>query len=324
MEENYMRYTVLIPQDITDAGKKYLKDRGYELIIGSNWSSEEICEHIADCDAVLARTAQYTREILSRGKKLKVIARYGVGIDNVDLEAATELGIQVTNTPLANSNSVAEHTLSLILGCAKNLPAMNIRARDGRWNERNVLPSIELSGKTLGLIGFGRIGRMVAQKAIGGLSMNILAYDPYGDFSGIAPEIRAVKNREELLAEADFVTLHIPAVDETRNCINAGALFLMKKTAYLINCARGNLVEETDLYNALINKTIAGAALDVLKQEPPDPANPLLKLENVIFSPHNAGLTAESMDLVGIHAAMGIDQVLTGQTPSWPVNCLKI
>ncbi len=318
-----MSYKVLIPQDITDAGKEFLRGQGYEVVLGSAHDEQTIIREVADCDAILARTAPYTRAILEAGKKLKVIGRFGAGVDNIDVAAATELGIQVVNAPIANSNSVAEHTVALILACAKNIPTMDERARDGRWDDRNTLKSREVAGKTLALVGLGHIGRLVAKKAADGLDMNVIAYDAYLPADKFPADITRETSLDNIFAHADFVSLHIPATPETKGMVNKSLLSKMRKSAYLINCARGEVVNEADLFTALSENWIAGAAVDVLAQEPPELSNPLLTLQNIIVTPHNAALTYEAMDLMGLHAAKGIVQVLSGEQPTWPVNKLS-
>ncbi|WFA08072.1 hydroxyacid dehydrogenase [Tissierella sp. Yu-01] len=318
-----MSFKVLIPQDITDAGKDYLVKRGYEVIIGTDSSVETICKEVVDCDAILARTALYPKKVMEAGKKLKVISRYGAGTDNIDINSATELGIQITNAPVANCNSVAEHTIALILACASNIAYMDNQVRKGNWEERNRTKSIEVENKVLGLIGLGRIGRSVASKAYNGLGMKVIGYDPYISSDNRIENIEIVDDINEVYKKADFISLHIPATAETKGTVNGEAFRIMKNTAYLINCARGEIVNEDDLYDALTSNQIKGAAIDVMCQEPPVSNHPLFELNNLIFSPHNGALTVEAMDRMGIHAAMGIDEVLTGLKPTWPVNIIK-
>ncbi len=315
-----MAYKVLIPQDITEVGKAYLREKGYEIKMGSGSTVEAIKNDIVDCDAILARTASFPAEVLEAGKSLKVIGRHGAGVDNIDVERAEQLGIWVTNAPLSNADSVAEHTIALILAAAKNLPYIDKSFRNGDFEIRNRLKGMDLDGKTLGLIGLGRIGMMVAKKAALGLGMKTIGYDPYVFKDKVAPEIELVDKMEGVFKNADFVSLHMPATKETKSVIGKNYFEMMKTSAFLINCARGEVVNESELIEALKNKTIAGAALDVFEQEPPEIDNPLFEMDNVIVTPHNAALTQESMDRMGLHAAMGIDEVLSGKKPSWPVN----
>ena len=314
-----MPYKVLIPQDISQAGKQFLKEEGYEIKMGSGTSVETLREEVRDCHAILARTASFPREVLEAGKVLKVIGRHGVGTDNIDVKAATELGIYVTNAPESNATSVAEHTIGLIIAAARNLVRCDTAMRKGNFEIRNQIPGTDIGGKILGLIGLGRIGRLVARKAAVGLDMKVVGYDPYID-SGVAPEVKSTASIDELLQQADFVSLHLPADETTIGLIDKNRLMMMKPSAYLINVARGGIVKEADLAEILSQGRIAGAALDVFAAEPPDPANPLLKLDNVTVTPHNAALTRECMDRMAVHAARGIHEVLSGIPPTWPVN----
>jgi D-3-phosphoglycerate dehydrogenase len=315
-----MAFKVLIPQDITAAGKEYLLGKGYEIKMGSGITVEAIARDVTDCDAILARTASFTAEVLKAGKKLKVIGRHGIGVDNIDIKTATELGIYVTYAPLSNANSVAEHTIGFIIALARNMVKMDKEFRSGDFEIRNRLKGMDLEGKTLSLVGLGRIGTAVAKKALNGLEMKVIGYDPYLTKDKVVPKIEFTTDWDYIFKNGDFISLHIPATAETKGRVGMKEFEMMKPSAYLINCARGELVNESDLVVALQQKKIAGAALDVFAQEPPAKDNLLLQLDNVIISPHNAALTKETMDRMGLHAAIGIDEVLSGKKPSWPVN----
>lgn len=315
-----MKYKVLIPQDVSDEGKNYLLERGYEIKMGSGTTEDILKEEVQDCDAVLARSEKYSAETLRAGKKLKVIARHGVGYNNIDLKAATELGIYVTIAPLSNAISVAEHSLALILALSKNLLVQDHELRKGNFEIRNQLKGNDLEGKTLGLIGLGRIGSILARKAARGLDMKIIGYDPYIHPDSLIPEIELVNDWETIFKNADYVSLHLPYTPENKGIIGMNVFKQMKKTACLINAARGELVNEGELAQALQEGIIAGAGLDVFDPEPPSTEHPLLQLNNVIVTPHNAALTVEAMQRMSLHAAMCIDEVLSGKKPSWPVN----
>ncbi len=315
-----MQPKVLIPQDITEAGKRFLREKGYEVFIGSGSDEDTICREVVGCDAILARTAPYTRRIMEAGKNLKVIGRYGAGTDNIDIQAATDLGIWVTNAPIANSNAVAEHTITMLLACAKNATRQDAQTRAGNWDSRNKLQSMEVEGKVLGLIGLGRIGRIVAHKACLGLGMRVIGYDAYMLPENVPDEIEVKASVEDVFREADFVSLHVPLSSDTKGFVKERLLGLMKRSACLINCSRGEVIAEEDLLKALVSGSIRCAGLDVFVQEPVSIDNPLLKLDNVILSPHNAALTSEAMDRMGVHAATGIDEILRGKKPTWPVN----
>ncbi|MDR1932360.1 MAG: hydroxyacid dehydrogenase [Spirochaetales bacterium] len=315
-----MSYTVLIPQDVVEEGKKYLTDRGYAIKMGKGITVEQIAEDVKDCDAILARTAPFSKEVIDAGNKLKVIARHGVGCDNIDVKTATERGIWVTFTPEANANSVAEYAVGMIIALARYFLPSDKATRCGKWELRNKFPAIDLAGKTLGLVGAGRVGTMTAKKAFFGLDMKVVVYDPYiKEIKGV-PEAKIVTDIDAVFRESDFVSLHVPATPETKGLIGKKYFEMMKSGAFLINAARGEIVNEKDLYEILKAKRIAGAALDVYDPEPPLADNPLYELENVILSPHNAALTREAMTRMAVGAAMGIDDVLSGRAPKWPFN----
>lgn len=314
-----MNFRVLIPQVISEPGMLYLQNRGYEIKHSRGLDEQTIMQDVADCDALLARNEAITARIMEAGEKLKVIAKHGVGLNNIDLAAAERLGIRVTNGPLSNVVSVAEHTLMMIMACAKKLPLFHEAARAGDYAIRDRVKGSELEGRTLGLVGTGNIGRLVAKKAIFGLDMAVIGYDPHLTEEKRSPDIEYCNDLKELLARADFVSIHVPAIPETVNLIDRQMLACMKPTAYLINTARGTVVHEEDLIEALNSKVIAGAALDVFREEPPDPSNPLLHMKNVVVTPHNAALTMQSTDRMGLHAAQGIDEVLSGRAVTWPV-----
>jgi D-3-phosphoglycerate dehydrogenase len=319
-----MPYTVLIPQPIAEEGKDYLRERGYAIKIGTGSTVDTMKEDVKGCDAILMRTAKLPAEVLRAEKRLKVIGRHGVGVDNIDLEAATELGIYVTNAPESNANTVAEHAVGLIIACAKNIPFFNRETRTGNFGIRDQVRGMDLEDKTVGIVGFGAIGSLVAKKAAYGFEMNVIVYDPYIDKEKLPPEISLTDSWEVLFQTADFVTLHLPSTPKTKGLICSPEFEMMKPTAYLINTSRGDILNETDLIIALQERLIAGAGLDVFTQEPPPKDNPLFQLDNVILTPHNAALTKECAIRTALHAAMGIDAVLSGRKPQWPVNEPKL
>ncbi|MCL2094202.1 MAG: hydroxyacid dehydrogenase [Treponema sp.] len=311
---------VLIPQDIAEEGKAYLLERGYEIKMGRGTSVEQLKEDVRDCEAILARTAQIPREVILEGAKLKVIGRHGVGCENIDVEAATERGIWVTFTPEANAASVAEHTLGMIIALGRSFLQAHTLTREGNWEGRNSLSAMDLEGKTLGLIGAGRIGSRVAQKAHAGLGMKVLFFDPQVKEIPGLPEALYAEDPLTIFRESDFVSLHVPVTPETRGAFGKSHFEAMKKGAFFINAARGELVNEGDLFQALKEKRIAGAALDVFEKEPPGKDHPFFTLDNVILSPHSAALTKEALVRMALGAAMGIDEVLSGGRPRWGFN----
>ncbi len=315
-----MTYRVLIPQDVAQPGKDYLSDRGYEIKMGSGTTVEAIAADVIDCDAILARTAPFPARVLEAGKKLKVIARHGVGYDNIDVARATELGIWVAFAPESNANTVAEHTIGCILTLARNFIQLDRETRAGNWGIRDKLLGTDLAGKVLGIVGLGKIGRRVAQKASHGLDMKVVAYDPFLKQEQMAEFATPVMSMDDVFSVADFVTLHIPGGASTRGIVGRKMFTLMKKTAFFINASRGDVVAEADLIEALRNGIIAGAAIDVYEKEPPQKDNPVMSMSNVLLTPHNASQTRECMIRMALHAAQGIDEVLSGKRPTWPVN----
>lgn len=316
-----MSYLVYIPQDIEEEGKTYLSGHGVEYRIGSSLSEETLMREVADCDAILTRSnAMINHNVIAAGKKLKVIAKYGVGLDNIDIDAATERGIYVTSTPEANANVVAEHVMAFMLALAKNLLPMDQELREGNFAFRTSMFSADLEGKSLGIIGLGRIGNLVAKKAHHGFNMNVLGYDPF--VSTYIEEITPQEDLEELFRSSDFISLHLPLNKQTSRMIDKRYFSIMKPTAYFINASRGGVVNEADLAQALRTKKIAGAAVDVFENEPPEKDDPLFKLDNIIVTPHSAALSKDGAMKMSLHAAMQVHQVLSGERPKWAVNSI--
>jgi len=313
-------YKVLIPEEINEAGIKYLKERNYDVILGSAYDKETIKREIVDCDAVLARGADYSADVIACGKKLKIIARHGVGVNNIDSKAAEEMGVYVTNVIGANPNAVAEHTLMVMLMLAKYVPIFSGCIAAGKWETRNRFLTHELQGKILGVIGIGAIGTRISQKAHFGLDMEIIGYDPYIEYSKLPDYIHGLSSLEEVFERADVVTLHCPLNEETKYIVTEELLKKMKPTAYFINCARGGLVNEDVLCEALKNKTIAAAACDSFEQEPPNPEMELFTLDNFWGTPHQAGLSLKASEACAVSAAKAIDDVLNEREPQFPVN----
>lgn len=312
-------YKVLIPQDIQEEGKQYLREKGYEIQIGSGFDRDTLKKEISDADAVIARTAAYPADVIAAGTKLKVIARYGVGYDNIDLKAAEDMGIYVTIAKGCNTRSVAEHTAALMLACARNITQIYEELKRGNFAIRNALPGMELRGKTFGIAGIGAIGFETAKIVHDGFSMEVLAFDRYADRSVYPEWIHFVDTLDELLKNADVLSLHTPLTSETEHMINRDAMRLMKPSAIIINAARGPIWDERDLYEALKEGTIAAAGSDVFEQEPPDARFPLFELPNYIASAHNAALTKEANAAVSLSCAHAIDDVLSGREPEFPI-----
>jgi D-3-phosphoglycerate dehydrogenase len=311
-------FKVLIPEDIAPSGKKYLLERGYELKVGVSTDISSLKIEIGDADAILVRNAKYPKEVLEAGKKLKVIARHGTGVDNIAVQVAEALGIWVVNGPTANINTVAEYTVALIMALGCSLLQLDRGTRAGDWSCRLNMQRREVAGKTLGILGYGRIGQLVAEKVTRGLGMEVIAYNPR-PLSNLPEKVRAVRDLPQVLEASDYVTVHVPSIPETRGLFNYKAFARMKRSAFFINCARGDIYVESDLVKALQEGLITGAAIDVYTEEP-RLNSALFQMEQVIVTQHNAGLSAEANDKMSLHAAMGIDEILQGNRPSWPVN----
>lgn len=295
-------FHILVADKIAKEGLAVLdavEDVSYDVKHGL--SPEELAETIGRYDGILIRSAvKITRDTLANPGKLTAIARAGVGVDNVDLEAATEAGVLVLNTPDANTISTAEHTIAMILALHRRIPDAHRHVREGQW-KRSEFQGQQVAGRTLGIAGFGRIGRAVAQRALG-LEMDVIAFDPFfGGDTAFDGAVRIVGDLETMLAEADCITLHANLSDDTRGMIGAEQLAAMKPGARLVNCARGALIDEVALAEALNSGQIAGAALDVYEKEPPE-GSPILTAPNVTLTPHLAASTAEAQRRVSVDA----------------------
>ncbi len=321
---------ILVVEHIHPAGESLMAPVA-ELIFPQPQNAEGILAVIGDCDAMLVRNTRITRSILEAAPRLAVIGRHGVGYDTVDIEAATALGIPVVYTPAANTESVAEIAVGFIIALGRKIWRATAAMRTGElisdsatlsvMAERRGLVNFDLAGKTLGVVGVGRIGSRVAKKMIAAFDMRVLGYDPYVDAATLAGYgVEKVDRLEDLLPRCDFVTLHCPGGAATRRMIDAVVLARMKPSAYLINTARGSVVDEAALVAALQSGQIAGAAMDVYDPEPPAADNPLLHMENVIATPHFCAMTEESLYNMGTMVSRGILDVLAGQRPQYPVN----
>jgi D-3-phosphoglycerate dehydrogenase / 2-oxoglutarate reductase len=294
---------VLISDALSPAAVAIFKDRGLEVDFQPNLGKDKdkLAETINGFDGLAIRSAtKVTAKMLEKAKSLKVIGRAGIGVDNVDIPAATARGIIVMNTPFGNSITTAEHAITLMLSLARQIPEADASTRAGKW-EKNRFLGVEIFGKTLGVIGCGNIGSIVADRAIG-LKMKVIAYDPY--LSAERARDLGVEKAElaELWRRADFITLHTPLTDKTRNIINADSLALTKKGVRLINCARGELVDEAALVDALKSGHVAGAAIDVFIEEPAT-KSPLFALPNVVCTPHLGASTMEAQENVALQVA---------------------
>ena len=309
---------VLNPEKMADPGIELL-ERDFEVDVRLGLTSQELLAMIGEYDGLIIRSAtRVTAEVIERADNLKAIGRAGIGVDNIDIEAATKHGVIVANAPESNTVAAAEHTLGLMLASARRIPAADSSLRDGEW-KRSVFKGVEVSGKTLGLIGLGHVGAIVARGALG-MGMRVLAYDPYVSEDRMRQvNVERAETTDEVFERSDFVSLHVPRTPQTVGLVNEGTLAKMKPTAYLINVARGGIVDETDLYNALKEGTIAGAALDVFAEEPTT-ESPIFTLPNVVVTPHLGASTAEAQDRAGITAAEQVATALRGAVPIHAIN----
>ncbi|MDR4505635.1 MAG: phosphoglycerate dehydrogenase [Candidatus Scalindua sp.] len=310
---------VLITDNVPEICKTILENSGIQTTIKNNLTPEELCEEIGEYDGLIIRSStKVTSEVLERATKLRAICRAGVGIDNVDVPAATKRGIIVMNTPGGNTTSTAEHTITMLLSLSRNIPQACKSVREGEW-ERKKFIGIQVSGKILGIVGLGRIGKEVAKRAAA-LEMKVIGYDP---FIPIGPasklNLQQVKDLDELIGQSDYISLHIPLRKDTKNIISAREFELMKHGVRIINCARGGILSEDALFDALQSGKVAGAALDVFEQEPPG-KNRLLKLENVLPTPHLGALTEEAQLAVAKDAAEQMANALLGKNILNAVN----
>jgi D-3-phosphoglycerate dehydrogenase len=308
------RLKVLVREPIADAGLQLLRDR-FEVDVDGE---SDLAGIIDRYDGIVIRSStRLTADLIARADRLKVIGRAGVGVDNVDVDAATRKGIVVANAPESTVVSAAEHTIGLLLALSRNIPQAHAALKDGRW-ERSRYGGIELADKTLGVLGFGRIGQQVARRALA-LGMRVAAHDPFvarDRFRELGVE--RAETVDELLAGADFLTLHMPLTEETRGLVNADTLARMRDGVRIVNTARGELVDETALAEALRSGQVAAAALDVFSEEPY--SGPLLALENVVVTPHLAASTEEAQDRAGVIVAEQVAAALDGAVVSNAVN----
>jgi D-3-phosphoglycerate dehydrogenase / 2-oxoglutarate reductase len=313
---------VLVKEKIADSGVELLREN-FEVDLGLEMSEQELMDSIGGYDAILVRSAtQVTPELIERAERLKVIGRAGTGVDNVDIPAATRRGIVVANAPESNSVAAAEHTLALALALCRNVPQAQATLVAGDW-ERSRFKGAELYGKTIGVVGFGRIGQLVAKRAQG-FEMEVLAFDKFVSAERFRElGVEGVAELDDLLGRADVVTLHVPKTPETVGLIGSDALAAMKKGARLVNCARGELVDLDAVLVALESGKLAGAALDVFPSEP-FTDHPIFAREDVVVTPHLGASTAEAQDRAGVVTAEQVTAALTGGVVTNAVNIAAV
>jgi D-3-phosphoglycerate dehydrogenase / 2-oxoglutarate reductase len=315
---------VLISDKLESSGLKLLREAGLEVDDRPGLTGDALQEALRAADGVIVRSGtRITADLLATPGKLRAIVRAGVGVDNIDVAAATRAGIVVMNTPGGNTVSTAEHTMSLLMAMARHIPAADASAKQGKW-ERGKFVGTQLAGKTLGIVGLGRVGREVARRAAG-FDMKVIGYDPF-----LSPDkaaqlgIESVTGIDQLLPRCDFLTVHTPLNEETRNLIGARELALMKPGARILNCARGGIINEEALAEALRSGHLAGAALDVFVPEPPPADHPLLKLPNVVVTPHLGASTVEAQESVACEAAQLMIEFLKRGAVQFAVNMAAV
>jgi len=307
---------VLVTDPVAEEALNLLREK-HEVVF-EELRGEELAKEIGKYDALMVRSAtKVTKDIIEKAENLKVIGRSGIGVDNIDVEAASQRGIYVVNSPTGSTRSVAELTFALMFAVARKIHIADATMRQGIWAKKK-LKGIELMNKTLGLIGSGNIAQEVAKMA-NCLGMKVLVYSPHCTEEKARKMGAELRSLEEIFREADFVSLHIPKTEETYHMIDERLLSLMKPTAYLINAARGGVVDEEALYKVLKEGKIAGAAIDVYEKEPPE-KSPLFELENVVFTPHIGAATKEGQIRAGTICAEQILKVLDGKEPDFWVN----
>jgi D-3-phosphoglycerate dehydrogenase len=296
---------ILVTDGLSPRGLEVLRAaEKFEVDARERTSADDLLASVGDYDGLIVRSAtKVTASVLQAGRRLKVVGRAGVGVDNVDVEAATARGVLVMNAPSGNILTTAEHTFSLLLALAKNVPQATASMKGGRW-EKRAFVSVEVAGKTLGVIGLGRIGAEVARRAKG-FAMQVIAYDPFIAEEAATALGVALVDLPDLLRRSDFITIHTPLTPETHHVIDANAFDQMKTGVRIINCARGGIIDETALYEALKSGKVAGAAMDVFEEEP-NTSSPLLKLNNFICTPHLGAASEEAQENVSIEIARQI------------------
>jgi len=306
------------PLPLFEEEKRQVYKDVVEITVAERTDQDSLAQAVGDYDAILVVYNLVSRQVIEAGKKLKVIGRYGIGTDNIDLEAATEHDIVVTYCPEYHLPTVAEHALALMFSLARKIVPSVIDAKNGNW-EYTKFRGVDIEGKTLGLLGLGRTGALMGRKAAL-LGMQVIGHDPYVTQEMLGDAGIAVRPLDEVIREADFLAVHVPLDDATRGSINSDVFGQMKKTAFLINTSRGPVVDEDALHDALTSGEVAGAALDVMTTEPPGPGHKLYGLENCIITPHTAWYTEEAMWRLEMTGAQNVIDALTGKRPKYVRN----
>ena len=319
-----MRKKVLITEAVSDVGLNFLRENGYELVIGTGPSEATLLKECPDCDGALTRNGKFTAQVFDACPKLKVVSMHGIGVDGIDVDAATARGIQVCNAAESNQRSVAEYAIGLILMLAKQSVTYHNGLKNGKMMDVRKVYGSDVSGKTLGIIGMGNIGTQVARMAAHGLGMNVIGYsrritkEQKMDFGVLTPDMKLV------ISSADYLSLHLPGSGSTQKLLSAEKLSWMKSSAFLINTGRGEVIDESALIQMLQEKRLRGAALDVFEGNLSSKEdNPLLSMDNVIVTPHTAAFTTEALERMSYQAALGIVEVLEQRPVTYAVNKLS-
>ena len=313
---------VLIADGVSQKGIDILS-KDFEVVVKPKLPAEELMEIIPQFDGLIIRSAsKVTKEVLEVAKKLKVIGRAGVGVDNIDVQAATDKGVIVLNAPEGNTIAATEHTMAMMLAMSRNIPVANETMQQGEWN-RNKYVGVELRGKTLGVIGLGRIGSGVATRAIA-FDMNVIGYDPYVNEERAKNMGIEVVSLDEIYEKADFITVHMPLNQQTKGMINKEVMGKMKKGVRLVNCARGGIIDEADLAEAVKEGVVAGAAIDVFTSEPLGLDHPLVGVKNIVLTPHLGASTVEAQVGVAVDVAHGVVAALKGEPVLTAVNMAPV
>jgi len=325
-----LRKTVAIPEELmksrtTQEDIRYFESQGVETMIGMPEKGELLLDKIRSVDGLIVGVMKVDEEVFNKCDRLKVVASFGVGFDNIDIREATKHGVIIFNVPGLFSDAVANLTIGLMLSATRKLLVGDRGVRNGEWARiKPTCVGSDVQGKILGIVGLGSIGYAVARKCMSAFNMKVMVYDPFVSAQKATQlNIHKVEGLEELLSGSDVISIHCPLTDETRELIGARELSLMKPTAYLINTARGGVVDERALFKALKDRKIAGAAIDVMEEEPPEPDNPLLKLDNIIITPHIGASTYEGIRAVYRVVRENVCKVLDGNLPQYPAKVVN-
>jgi D-3-phosphoglycerate dehydrogenase len=325
-----LRKVVAIPEEImrsrtTQEDLEYFQSQGIDVIIGLSEKGPELHEKIRDTDGLVMATAEVGKELFDKCKKLKVVAAFGVGFDHIDLREATSHGVIVFNVPGLFSDAVANLTIAHILAITRKVTIGDRGVKNNEWmSVKPACMGMEVQGKTLGAVGLGSIGYAVAKKCMSAFGMRVVTYDPFiSQEKAKELNIRKVETLNELLSQSDIVTIHCPLTDQTRKLIGTKELSAMKPSSFLINTARGGIVDESALFNALKNSKIAGAAIDVMEKEPPTANNPILNLDNIMITPHIGASTYDSIRAVYRVVRENVCRVISGNLPEPPARIVN-